>query len=58
MNEAMGEVDPAKYAGEGFGNIDEYARPGDIESPWVRGDMLDEEGYYPRADWENRMRRY
>ena len=38
----LSPIDPQKYAGEGFGAIDEYAVPGDIESPYVRGDIAGE----------------
>lgn len=43
----LDDIDPAKYAGEGFFATDEYARPADIQSPYVRGDILGEEDYYP-----------
>lgn len=41
------EIDPAKYAGEGWGNIDEYARAKDIDNPWVRADVEQQGEYYP-----------
>jgi hypothetical protein len=49
MRGLLGEVDPAKYAGEGFFATDEYF-PQDIRSPWVRGDVLNEGDYYPGPD--------
>lgn len=58
MNAVYGEVDPAKYAGEGHFATEEYARPGDIQNPWTRGEVMNEGAYYPAPDWLNRMRNY
>lgn len=52
------DVDPLKYAGEGWFAVDEYARPGDIFDPYVRGDIIGQDDYYPRPDLRNKMRRY
>lgn len=46
----LGDIDPAKYAGEGFYAVEEYARPDDILSPWVRGDVKNYGDYYPGPD--------
>jgi hypothetical protein len=43
------DIDPAKHAGEGWFATEEYARPGDIGSSFVRGDILGEGDYYPSA---------
>lgn len=56
MRGILGEVDPARYAGEGWFAVDEYARPADIQSPWVRGDVLNEGDYYPGPDVRRRKR--
>lgn len=45
----MGDIDPAKYSGEGWYATEEYARPDDISSPYVRADIeASGEDYYPR----------
>lgn len=54
----MNDIDPAKYAGEGQFSVDEYARPADIENPWVRADVIREGEYYPGPDIMNKMRGY
>jgi hypothetical protein len=54
----LGDVDPAKYSGEGWYPTEEYARPADIQSPYVRGDMMNEGAYYPPPDVKNKFRRY
>lgn len=56
MRGILGEVDQAKYAGEGWFAVDEYARPDDILSPWVRGDVLNEGDYYPRPDIRKKVK--
>ena len=48
-----GDIDPAKYAGEGYGATEEYF-PQDIDSPWVRGDVVDEGAYYPGPEMRRR----
>lgn len=50
MRGILGDVDPAKYAGEGWFAVDEYAKPSDIQNPWTRGDVLNEGDYYPGPD--------
>ena len=54
----MDDFDPRKYAGEGFFATEEYARPGDIGDPYVRGDVGHEGEYYPGPDWQNKRRGY
>jgi len=41
-----GDIDPVKHAGEGFFSTDEYF-PQDIRDPWVLGDVMEQDGYYP-----------
>jgi hypothetical protein len=44
----MGDIDPAKHAGEGWFATEEYARPQDISSPYTRADIpMSGEDYYP-----------
>lgn len=43
------DVDPMKHAGEGFFSTEEYAKPDDIQDPYVRSDMANEGDYYPSA---------
>lgn len=52
------DVDPLKHAGEGWFATDEYARPGDIADPYVRGDVMSEGVYYPGPDKRNKLRNY
>lgn len=52
----LDDVDPLKYAGEGWYATDEYARPDDISSPYVRGDIGHEEEYYPRPQPRRKRR--
>jgi hypothetical protein len=44
-----GDIDPAKYSGEGWFATDEYARPEDIYDPYVRAQIGAEEEYYPEV---------
>jgi len=54
----MGDVDPAKYAGEGWYATEEYARPKDISSPYVRADIpMAGEDYYPPPDVKRRRKK-
>jgi hypothetical protein len=52
------DIDPMKFAGEGFFDTSEYARPADIKDPYVRGDVGNEGAYYPPPDRKNKMKRY
>lgn len=36
-----------KFAGEGWANTEEIARPRDVENKYVRGDIRGEGDYYP-----------
>jgi hypothetical protein len=56
MRGILGDVDPAKYAGEGWYATEEYAKPSDILSPWTRGDVLNEGDYYPGPDVRRRKK--
>jgi hypothetical protein len=56
MRGILGDVDPAKYAGEGWYATEEYAKPSDIQSPWTRGDVLNEGDYYPGPDVRRRKK--
>jgi hypothetical protein len=47
---ALGDIDPMKHAGEGWFSTEEYANPADIDSPYVRGDIIGEGDYYPPPD--------
>lgn len=44
-----GDIDPVKYAGEGWFATDEYAKPSDIQDPFVRAQVGAEEEYYPEV---------
>jgi hypothetical protein len=44
-----GDIDPAKYSGEGWFSTDEYAKPSDISDPYVRAQVGAEEEYYPET---------
>lgn len=57
MRAVFGDIDPAKYAGEGFGATEEYF-PQDIDSPYVRGDVTGEGEYYPEPDKKRRWPPY
>ena len=48
-------INPLKYAGEGYFATEEYARPEDIEDPWVRSDVGQEGDDQP--PFQRRMRR-
>lgn len=50
------DIDPLKHAGEGWFATEEYARPEDIEDPYVRGDVGREGDYYPPPDRKKRKR--
>lgn len=44
----LGDIDPAKHAGESWFDVDEYAAPGDVaHAPHVLGDLLGSDEYYP-----------
>lgn len=43
----IGDIDPAKYAGESWFATEEYARPEDILNPYTRGEVGKENDYYP-----------
>ena len=49
----QGDIDPAKYAGEGWGATEEYF-PQDIDNPYTRGDVTGEGEYYPGPDPKKR----
>lgn len=48
MAQALGDIDPAKHAGEGWFATEEYPTTRGIDSPWTRGEIGREEEYYPR----------
>jgi hypothetical protein len=48
MRALYSDIDPAKYAGEGFYSTEEYD-PATISDPYVLGDILKEGDYYPGA---------
>ena len=58
MRHILEDIDPAKYAGEGWFATDEYARPEDIDNPWTRGEVMKEGDYYPGPDLMRKMRGY
>jgi hypothetical protein len=58
MAAVMGDIDPAKYAGEGWYATEEYARPEDISNPFTRGEVGREGEYYPGPDLKRKMRKY
>lgn len=47
LKEALKDIDPAKYAGEGWFATEEYANPKDISNPFVRAEIGSEGDYYP-----------
>lgn len=51
------DIDPLKHAGEGWFATEEYARPDDIDDPYVRGDTKHYGDYYPGPDKPRRKRR-
>jgi hypothetical protein len=51
-----GDIDPMKYAGEGWFATEEYARPGDIKNnPQLRNEIGGEGEYYPEAEGKPRI---
>jgi hypothetical protein len=58
MAAIMGDIDPAKYAGEGWHATDEIARPEDVSNPFLRGEVGREGEYYPGPDLKRRMKNY
>ncbi len=48
------DIDPQKFAGEGWFATEEYAKKGDISSPYVRGDISREEDYYPKPEFKKK----
>lgn len=44
-----GDIDPAKYSGEAWFSTDEYAKPSDIQDPYVRAQVGAEDDYYPET---------
>jgi len=47
---AKDDINPMKYAGEGWFATEEYARPADIDDKYTRGEVGKEEDYYPGPD--------
>ena len=47
LREVLKDIDPAKYAGEGWFATEEYAKPGDIGNPFTRAEVGREGDYYP-----------
>lgn len=43
----LGDIDPAKHAGESWFATEEYARPDDISNPFTRAEVGREGDYYP-----------
>lgn len=43
------DLDPMRFAGEGYGATEEYF-PQDIQNPYVRGEVTGEGEYYPGPD--------
>ena len=46
LQELLGEIDPLKYAGEGWFSTEEY-QPGDVQDPFVAQEVGAEGDYYP-----------
>lgn len=57
LQAARDDIDPAKYAGEGFYATEEYANPKDIDNPWTRAEVGREGDYYPTPLQKFRSRR-
>lgn len=47
MQAAKDDIEPAKYAGEGWYATEEYANPNDVSSDHTRGEIGHEGEYYP-----------
>lgn len=43
----LGEIDPLKYAGEGWFSTEEYPTQADVGDPWVQAEIGREGDYYP-----------
>ena len=41
------DINPEKYAGEGWYATEEYARPKDIDNKYTRAEVMREGEYYP-----------
>jgi hypothetical protein len=44
-----GDIDPLKHAGEAWFSTEEYAKPSDIQDPYVRAQVGHEGEYYPES---------
>ena len=54
----LGDINPMKYAGEGWFATEEYAKPEKGMDPWLLAEMQNEGAYYPRAqDLKGALRR-
>ena len=51
QKQGFGDINPLKYAGEGFFDVSEYF-PQDIGDPYTRGDVTGLEDYYPDPDFD------
>lgn len=47
LQAAQDDIDPMKYAGEGWFATEEYATPEGIDNPYTAGEVGREEEYYP-----------
>ncbi|NIP32662.1 MAG: hypothetical protein GWN00_23645 [Aliifodinibius sp.] len=47
LRDALKQINPLKYAGEGWYSTEEYAKPGDISDPFTRAEVGLEGDYYP-----------
>lgn len=43
----LGDIDPQKYAGEGWFSTDEYPTAGDVSDPFLQSEIGREGDYYP-----------
>jgi hypothetical protein len=57
MQAMQDDIDPMKYAGEGWFDTSEYARKEDIGDPFVRNDVGKEGDYYPPVDIQEIIRK-
>lgn len=47
LREVFKDINPEKYAGEGWFATEEYAKPSDISNPYTRAEVGMEGDYYP-----------
>ena len=51
LRRTVGDIDPAKYAGEGWFATEEYPTKQGIQNPYTRGEVGKEGEYYPGPEF-------